>query len=323
MRATLPSSAPSGSRRTIAAPGAVAEHLFTVLALFIFSRALLHQLAPSTTEDGLGLSGIADNGFQVTRQPLLFWVYVAIYCVSAALLLRCWRTAFSMFLAERYVSLLLVLSAASSIWSTVPLETLSKTTAMIGCSLFACYVTVRYAGRQLLSLLAQAMYLVVIASFVCAVFFPEIGVMKGWHEGLWRGAFVHKNALGTAAALAAMILYLQASSVPPSSRFLWWLGFWPSLMLLVMACSKSALLVTAIIFSLLTALMWQRGEGRLASPIPSARPSIARRSSSWARDAESGNSTCQARDLIDPLRQLCQRFQPSGRRTARCPFRIF
>lgn len=223
------------------------EQAFTVLSLFVFSRALVFHIFAKNPGERLPGGDLVAGGTNVINQPQLLWIYLGIYCVTGLLVLRRWREVLHFFYQEKFLLLLLILSALSSLWSVAPMETLAKTVAISACTVFGCYFALSYEPARQLHLLAWALYLVILASFATVLFFPELGIMQDEHEGLWRGAFTHKNLLGKIAPLGTITLFLAAASSSKYRGF-YWAGFGLSLALLLMSCSKSALLLICMTF---------------------------------------------------------------------------
>ncbi len=240
------------------------EQAFTVLALFVFSRALVFHLFAKAPAERLSGSDLVESGPNVISQPKLLWIYLGIYSITALLALRQWREILYFLYREKFLLLLLILSALSSLWSVVPMETLARTVAISTCTVFGCYFALRYEPARQLRLLAWTLYLVILASFATALLFPEAGIMKGEHEGLWRGAFTHKNMLGTIVPLGSITLFLVAASASKYRGF-YWTGFGLSLILVIMSCSKSALLVTSMVFVVAALFLANRRQYRLAA----------------------------------------------------------
>jgi exopolysaccharide production protein ExoQ len=236
----------TGSRRCLF----ILEQAFTVLALFIFSRALVFHIFGNTPGTGAASPVANGDGHAVISRPGMLWIYLAIYGITGLLTIGNWRQILYVFYREKFIALLLALAALSSLWSVVPLETLAKFIAMSGCTVFAYYFASRYSPLQQLRLMAAVLALVMIASFATAILYPDIGTMQGIHQGLWRGAFTHKNMLGTTIPLASISFFLLAAS-SRGYTFVYWTGFCLALILLILSCSKSALASYCVIFSTL------------------------------------------------------------------------
>lgn len=238
------------------------EQAFTVLALFIFSRALIFHTVPAMSKVAAAGLPLSNEMTGAISHSNLLWAYITVYCVTGLLMLSKVREVICFLYREKFLFLLLLLSALSSLWSVVPYETFAKTAAMAACSLFGLYLAMRYSLTQQLQLLGCTLCLIIIASIAIALLSPEIGIMSGTHEGLWRGAFVHKNMLGTTLPIGSIAFFLLAAT--PSNRTLfYWSGFILSVFLLLMSCSKSSLLTFCSIFLALAIYLAIKRQGTL------------------------------------------------------------
>jgi O-antigen ligase len=241
---------------------AMGRHLFAVLSLLVFSRALVFQFFQPVTERGdAGLAG-GGNVAPVITQPEMFWVYIAIYLFTGALLLPRWRPVFSLLLREWCIALLLLLALLSTLWSVVPAETLTKSVALGACTMFGIYLALEYSLEQQAKLLAWTFSLLIFASLAMVFLFPHLGVMSDHHSGLWQGAFPHKNLLGKFMCLGATVFFILAARGGLNRHY--WLGFLASLMLLLLSSSKSALLGFGTLFLSLGAYFYVFRRQKLA-----------------------------------------------------------
>jgi|GEM_PF-1471820 len=229
----------------------VLESTFVVFSILVFSRALVFNLLDTGTMDRM--AGLNANGesASVISQPKIFWLYLLIYCGTGLLILPRLRMVIRALVSEKYVLLLLLVAALSILWSTDPRESLVKAIALIACTLFGVYLAIRYDTRQQMQLFAVAFSLIMIASLLVANYFPRIGVMRGVHEGIWRGVFLHKNTLGSYMLLAGSVFFLLTTEVS-KSRILYHAAFWLAVTLLTLSCAKSALLSWMILFTVLS-----------------------------------------------------------------------
>jgi len=128
---------------------------------------------------------------------------------------------------------------------------------------FSAYITSRYDTTEFVAFLTRGFAVCVIASFAVMVLVPRLGYsnLGNGYQDAWRGAFTHKNWLGSAMSVgvvvAAYSYYLRANS-----RLLAGFTFLGSLFLLVMARSATSLIATMV--SLLTAIggLALQSEGR-------------------------------------------------------------
>ena len=109
---------------------------------------------------------------------------------------------------------------ASTYWSLDPEITLRRSIALFGTTALGLYVALRFDLREIATLLFVCLAVVVGASFVVAILLPGFGVHQasdassGWHAGLWRGLYWHKNSLGPIACLQVVITLALWRSIP-------------------------------------------------------------------------------------------------------------
>jgi exopolysaccharide production protein ExoQ len=228
----------------------IAEHAFIVFSILVFSRALIFNLfEASTTDFATGLNDTAGAPSGIS-QPKIFWLYLFIYIGTGLLILPRIRLVIRALFGEKYILLLILLAALSILWSTDPRDTLVKVIALGACTSFGVYLTIRYDVQQQMHLFAITFFLIIITSIFVAVYAPDIGIMHGIHEGIWRGVFLHKNALGTYMLLAGIVFFLL-TIVVTKYRFFYFLAFCLAVLLLILSCAKSSLLSWVILFSVL------------------------------------------------------------------------
>lgn len=187
--ATFPRVAGSRVSTVEPRPG-VLEQAFTVIGLFLLTGALLPLLRNG--------GGAID---EIEGDPVMQLVWAGLYA-GTLLLVLVRRVRLAALLREKWLVALVVLAVVSTLWSDVPSLTLRRSVALLGTTLFGAYVGLRYNARQLLGLARWAMLAVVVVSVILALGAPAYGIDP---SGGWRGAFVHKNALGRAMALAGVL----------------------------------------------------------------------------------------------------------------------
>jgi len=226
-----------------------AAYVFAVTAAVLFSRAMQYHLAPSTAAAPI-----------LAVKHALF----AAACVGIGLyLLPQWRTALALLLRERSVLVLAVLLAASPLWSDQPRQAAVTAVGMLGATAFGVSLAVCHDWRERLGILAVALSVVMLSSLVMAMAFPEAGLMQGFHEGMWRGAYSHKNMLGKMAMLSGSCCFCFALLAPRWRRPALGL-YWFALLLLLLSFSRAGLACWLLVFAPLGVWLWWRGQQRLA-----------------------------------------------------------
>ncbi len=219
------------------------EKIFVVFALFLSTSALIPVLLEK--EDSNGFS-------QDPFSPILF---LGIYVITAVLILE-YRQIFLQFTRSVawkniWIWLLAGMAIASVLWTIEPDITLRRSILLLGTTVFGAYIAVRYNLREQLELLSWVFGSIIILSFVVAIALPNTGIMTfqegGVHAGAWRGIMTHKNLLGRIMVLSSMVFLLRGiSQSQTKQKYHWipWLGYGLSILLILLCTSKTALIVS-------------------------------------------------------------------------------
>jgi len=228
---------------------------------FIIAVLILYSGGPFTVFLSGGYSQ-GDPGSAPADYPIMKLVFIATYCIFAALLACRWRQTLETLLRDRFTLLLVALVASSYAWSATPDETFAKSIAFIGTTLLGIYLAGRYSKEELLKLLAWAFGGIVCLSFVYAIALPKYGIMGGVHKGDWRGIYTHKNTLGRLMVLSVQVFLLRSLQPKrPQSNARTWslLGLAGSVMLIGLCTSKGAMInASAVIAATLACLILKR-----------------------------------------------------------------
>ncbi len=210
-----------------------AEFIFTILALLTYTGGPLVVI----------LSGGESEGQQGPEVDLalvrVFFQFI--YLLTFLFLAPHWKRALYLLLKEKTILILLGAILFSILWSVNPGQTMNRSIAIIGTSLFGIYLPTRYTLRQILHLLGWAFGLSITLSILFAVGLPRYGIMGGTHTGTWRGIYTHKNTLGAMMALSSVVFLLLAIEAKKRSWLLW-LGLSLSILLLLLSKSSSPLI---------------------------------------------------------------------------------
>ncbi len=210
----------------------VLEKGFVVLALLLFTD----------------ISGTALL-FTSVRRGTEILTY-GIYPISFLLMLPRWKQIIRIAIREKLLWVFIGLVLLSVLWSAAPEATVFRSFILVGTTLFGVYLAARYSLNEQLRLVAWALGIAALLSFLFALAFPEYGIMHGLHEGAWQGVTGHKNALGRYMVLSALVFLLIA---PSSCRYRWllWAGFGLSVSLLLLSTSKTAMVILLTLLTLL------------------------------------------------------------------------
>lgn len=193
-------------------------------------------------------------------------LFLLIYAVFGGLLV-CSKDALQTLLVRAPVLLLvLAVPPVSILWSVNPGETLERSVAVLGTSMYGAYLGWRFTLGRIVFLLAIAASISVCLSLSVIVLAPSIGIQSsGQWAGAWVGIHLHKNGLGAAASLACVVIGYAITD----SRDRWRLGFCVAFLVAVVVLlgsrSTSALLATVIIGAL---AFWARYLQRRPDEVP-------------------------------------------------------
>ncbi len=211
----------------------------------MFFLALTGALVPLIRQ-GSGSSVASSEGDPITQ---LMWL--AVYAGAFAWGLARWRLFLDVAARDKLLLLLIFIAAASVLWSAAPEVTLRRGVALTGTTLVGICLAARFGFDELLRLLAWALGIAAVLSLMFALALPSYGISSdSLTQGDWKGVFDHKNTLGKAMSLSA-IVFLLLTPRARGHRWLLWAGFVLSFVLLVFSGSKTALTVTVIIVVLL------------------------------------------------------------------------
>ncbi len=180
-----------------------------------------------------------------------------VWAMAYNLLLACVYVAACFFLAagrrglvqalKRNLPLAVLLSVCllSALWSCDPALTLRRAAALGGTSLFGVFLALDFSLDEVLDMAAAAQVWVMILCVVSVLAAPEQGIMSGYHEGAWRGLFIHKNTMGRSMVLAALLFLADRGG--GSKRLMNLLYVFLALFLLFMSSSRGAQMVMALV----------------------------------------------------------------------------
>ena len=173
-----------------AAPLTRAETALIVAATFLYWNDSLRQIFPGV-----------DNASVEFR--LIHFAFYGLFCTGLITI------GTRVLTRLRQVPLLLAVLALplmSALWSIAPAETMQRSVAVIGSSLFGIYLACRVPPLEAFRLIGTAATLSAMLSIALIFFVPSVGLMsEGEYVNAWGGAHLHKNGLGQMTALGAII----------------------------------------------------------------------------------------------------------------------
>lgn len=237
----------------------LAEKIFVVFTLFLSTSALI----PVLIEGG--------NGGGITNDPYSPKFFMGVYIITFLLIVVHQKNFVRAAQKDIWIWLFLGITLASILWSFAPDVTPRRSVLLLGTSVFGIYMAMRFTLREQLQLLAWALGIVIILSFLFAIGLPKYGLMTvqegGIHAGAWRGIMSHKNILGRLMVFSSMVFLFVAMSNPISNpRYRWipWAGYLLSISLIVLSTSKSSLVVLLSLTAILPLYRsWRRNYNQL------------------------------------------------------------
>lgn len=167
-------------------------------------------------------------------------LYLPAYGAAAALLLISPRAGLLALARQPFLVLLLLIAAASTLWSIAPDQTFRRAIALGFTTLGGVMLAARYRWADLTEILAGSFAFLTVVALLVSLAVPSIGVMHELFPGAWRGVWPEKNALGGIMALGFIVL-AAAAALNPSRAKLWLPFAAVALLLVLMSTSKTSL----------------------------------------------------------------------------------
>lgn len=133
----------------------------------------------------------------------------------------------------------------SVFWSEDLFGALKVVYPMLSGLLLANVSIRRYGSDFVLRVFGFSFFFISILSYGYSILVPSYGISVGLHEGLWQGAFNHKNHLGNNMALAVSVMLILASR---SSGKFWFYSASLPLMLTILSGSTTSIICSLISF---------------------------------------------------------------------------
>lgn len=226
-----------------AEPAANAERLFAAVALLFSTGAFLNLgIVPGEVPSGAaGVVSLPVTGL--------------IYLITLFLLIRHCKGFVTVFLREWPLVALAGIAMASALWSQVPATSFRHGVGLLFTFLFGTYLAMRYSLRDQLRLLAWALGICVVFSYVFSLLGLGTSVDAGLGVSGWYGVFGQKNGLGEMMVLSALV-FLFWKRAEPEHKWLANAGFFGSIVLIVLSRSMTSVLVFGLLMILLPYLRW-------------------------------------------------------------------
>lgn len=220
---------------------------FTILVLFLGTGAFLSLMMdhsdPATATEG-----------SAVMQLVWSLIYVLVLARAASRYREIWRVARE----NKFILLLLVLALVSTAWSEDAGLTIRRALAVLGTTLFALDLAVRYPVREQIRLFEYALGLAVgISVFVELFYHGLVPTVDTAYPDAWNGIFVQKNDFARFVVLAAVIFLMRTRT--GARKFLVGGATVAASVVLVLLChSRTALVVLAAMLVLLRVFQLRR-----------------------------------------------------------------
>ncbi len=145
------------------------------------------------------------------------------------------------------LTLLLVGTAFSAMWSIDPGLSIERTVHLLGSTLIALYIGFMIPLNRILSIAAVVFGLLMSASIVAVFVVPDLGIERYEGRDVWRGIMTSKNTLGFWSAIA-VLLYASMLTHPLTlnKKLLYSIGLLIALTVLVNSVSATSVLSLVI-----------------------------------------------------------------------------
>lgn len=195
----------------------------------------------------VGGSTVVDTDPGALPVRLIAWASTLLVLL---LMLPIANSTLSIFSRSRYVAALVVLAAASILWSQEPSASLQKVFYLFVTTCFGLYLVERFTPRELMQVVMITGSIAIICSLVLAIALPRYGVFTGRAEESsgWQGIYTHKNTLGLITMyFLAPALFLPVKGTREKVGRILYIG--SSLLLIAMSRSRGAWIMCALLLA--------------------------------------------------------------------------
>jgi exopolysaccharide production protein ExoQ len=229
-------------------PGTL-EKAFVILSLTFFTGGL-----------GVG-GGLTTPPF--IPSPILTLIRYSIWMGSLTLIWLRWRTALAFASQNKLFWLLSALILLSFIWSDFPFITLKDNREVLIMTSFGLYFPLRFNIKEQVKLVALTFSIGILASLVVVLTLPSVGIHGLDHPGAWKGIYDYKNTFGSMMIISALAFFCLPVEKPICLLYKWG-GFALSLTMMLLSTSKTSLVVSVLLISILFFYRYFRWRGKLS-----------------------------------------------------------
>lgn len=233
------------------------ERIFGILALMTLAGAFIPYLFAFSSGDEMTNRDFAN---EVESGNIKFQAAtLTIYSIGLIYILA-ERVRMPKLLIGNWALLALAgFAVLSSFWSYYPDATFRRAFALVLTTTFAFYLVLRFTPRELLQMVAWALFLGAALSLVLVILYPGSTIHHDALAGSWRGSFGHKNRLGRMMSLAVVIFCLLLIEKDGKKNWFNWAGFGLCAFMLAMSQSRTAWVTTMALLLFIPVLRFLRG----------------------------------------------------------------
>ncbi len=141
---------------------------------------------------------------------------------------------------QPFLIAVLLIVAASYVWSIAPDQTARRVFAVYCTSLGGIVLAVRYRWSEMAEIMGACFAILALLSLAVCLAAPSVGVMQTLFPGAWRGLWAEKNAFGANMGLG-FVIFVAAAALNAPRRGLWIAFAVLALGLVLMSTSKTSL----------------------------------------------------------------------------------
>ncbi|WP_336973165.1 O-antigen ligase family protein [Sphingobium aromaticiconvertens] len=173
------------------------EMIFACIAVAFASGGLDLLVTNSTGVVERMSSGSSSWTARLLAFPAYLYVFYAILMNP--------RRYWSGLMATGWLGVLILMAAASTVWSMAPIDTLIRAVLLLAISMFSVALAVRFPRDQLLLVLGGGLLITFLAGMVALVVAPSIAQHQDSLKPAIRGLFLQKNITGRTYVIGVLI----------------------------------------------------------------------------------------------------------------------
>jgi O-antigen ligase len=194
----------AATRRVERAAPAWWETGFVAVALLLAANAFIPLVfnpgIDAPPPPGTPITSAPAALYDPLSQP--FWALLSLFIVGTVV--RYGRGILATLVRNPGLVAVCYLAAVSTLWSSVPKQTLQYAVELGFSTVLGVYIGLRFGLRRLVRLLSWLTVVIAVASLVFALALKKYGVDPS-HNGAWRGVFGTKNELGRMMAFGGVV----------------------------------------------------------------------------------------------------------------------